>query len=274
MLLAVLATVGLWIGSARLARVPMRAGILARWGRWLVRERERRPEAQYREYADADCQRQILHLVSSLDVPPRQPEWCQWSRIDRQPTERSGMAVEVNSVGTGVEISWDTMVESGPPEIEVPPEFPQHPVDPEYGVDEEGGVNRPSQPIYLPPYIDNSLPGRGSAGGEHPDHELPPVLEEGLSDEQKEALRSFLEGNLPPFTPPDYVAPTGGKQIAVQVFAQGQDGDWSNTPVQPNDGLALLRFPSGFSGQSYVEVRGLDGSLVDSGTIQVGEQQE
>jgi hypothetical protein len=42
-----------------------------------------------------------------------------------------------------------------------------------------------------------------------------------------------------------YPAPVGGKQIAVQVFAQGQDGDWSNTAVQPNDGLALLRYPKG-----------------------------
>jgi len=181
------------------------------------------------------------------------------------------MAVKVNSVGTGVEISWEPMVESGPPEIEVPPEFPQYPVDPGYGI-EEGGPPQATHPIYLPPYIDNSLPGRGSAGGEHPDNTLPPVLEEGLSDEQKEALRSFLEGNLPPFNPPDYAQPVsgkGGKQIAVQVFAQGQEGDWSNTAVQPNDGLALLRYPKGFKGSSYVEVRGLDGSLVDAGTIEV-----
>ena len=63
--------------------------------------------------------------------------------------------------------------------------------------------------------------------------------------------------------------PTGGKQIAVQIFAQGQEGDWSNTPVMPNDGLAVLTFPKDFTGDSYVEVRALDGSLVDSGTITV-----
>jgi hypothetical protein len=37
----------------------------------------------------------------------------------------------------------------------------------------------------------------------------------------------------------------------------------------PNDGLAVLTFPQGFSGASYVEVRDLFGNLVDCGTITV-----
>jgi len=193
------------------------------------------------------------------------------------------MAVEVKGVRDGVEISWDPMVESGPPE-EKPPDqpdgFPTHPIflppyvdntlpgdQPKPDHELPGDQPEVSHPIYLPPYIDNSLPVPISP--EHP-IVLPPDVEDGLTDEQKEKLKAFLTGNLPPFDPPDYVAPTGGKQIAVQVFAQGQEGDWSNTAVQPNDGLALLSYPKGFKGESYVEVRGLDGSLVDSGTIEVG----
>jgi len=88
--------------------------------------------------------------------------------------------------------------------------------------------------------------------------------------EKLEKIKEFLLGNLPPYEgAPEYPAPTGGKQIAVQVFAQGQEGDWSNTAVMPNDGLAVLSYPKDFKGESYVEVRGLDGSLVDSGTITV-----
>jgi hypothetical protein len=188
------------------------------------------------------------------------------------------MAVQVNSTGQGVEISWDPMGQ-GEAEGPKPPEFPDYPVDPGYGVDEGTGPVRPdntlpgdqpkpSHPIYLPPYIDNSLPG------DQPviDNSLPEIEEIGLSDEQIEKLKLFLEGNLPDTPGPDRPTPVsgkGGKQIAVQVFAQGQEGDWSNTAVQPNDGLALLRFPTGFKGSSYVEVRALDGAVIDSGTIEV-----
>jgi hypothetical protein len=191
------------------------------------------------------------------------------------------MAVEVNSVGTGVEISWDEMGSGdvGGGGGTAPPEFPPYPDNslpgeqPEIDNELPGEQPRPSHPIYLPPYIDNSLPG------DQPviDNSLPEIEEIGLSDEQIEKLKEFLEGNLPSTGEPPHPTPVsgkGGKQIAVQVFAQGQDGDWSNTAVQPNDGLALLRFPSGFSGESYVEVRALDGSLIDSGTIQVGAGQE
>jgi len=225
------------------------------------------------------------------------------------------MTVAVNDIRKAVEVSWNTKVESGPPEEkppDQPPGFPTHPIFlppyvdnapptdqpyPDQGLpgdqprpDHElpgdqpevshpiapgGSPGRPTHPIYLPPYIDNSLPGGGlgiwgpTDPRPTPPIEIPPDLEEGLSDEQKEKLQAFLTGNLPPFDPPDYVAPTGGKEIAVQIFAQGQDGDWSNTDVIPNDGLAVLTYPEGWTGESYVEVRALDGSLVDSGTITV-----
>jgi len=131
------------------------------------------------------------------------------------------------------------------PDHELPGDQPR----PDQGLPgEQPGVSHPiapgggpEHPIYLPPYVDNSLPGAARA-----------------------ALRAFLVGNLPPA-----VQPTGGKQIAVQVFAEGQDGDWSNTPVMPNDGLAVLTYPKDFKGTSYIEVRALDGTLVDSGEITV-----
>jgi len=170
------------------------------------------------------------------------------------------MAVEVNSTRKAVEISWDSM--GGGDEGTAPPEFPEYPVDPDYGIDEgahpdntlPGEQPRPEHPIYLPPYIDNSLPE---------------IEEIGLSDEQIEKLKSFLEGNLPPHEGKPQPTPMGGKQIAVQVFAQGQEGDWSNTAVMPNDGEAALHYPKDFTGESYVEVRALDGSVIDSGTVTV-----
>lgn len=55
----------------------------------------------------------------------------------------------------------------------------------------------------------------------------------------------------------------------VQVFAHGADGDVSNTAKMPNDGLAVLTYPSSFVGESYIEVKGSDGRIVDSGTIAV-----
>jgi hypothetical protein len=124
-------------------------------------------------------------------------------------------------------------------------------------------------PIYLPPYVDNSLPGDQP----RPSHpivlpEPPPELE--IPPEKWEEIKEFLLGNLPPYEgAPPYPAPTHDTALAVQVFAQGQDGDWSNTAVMPNDGLAVLTFPQNFVGESYVEVRDLSGNLVDSGTISV-----
>ena len=200
------------------------------------------------------------------------------------------MTVTVNTKRAGVEISWDP---SGgavePPVEEKPPGVPTHPIflppyvdntlpgeqpHPDQGlpgeqpeIDNElpGPQPRPEHPIWLPPYIDNSLPG------DQPviDNSLPEIEEIGLSDEQIEKLKSFLEGNLPETGGPEYPSPVSVEASAVQVFGQGQDGDWSNTAVQPNDGLALLSYPKGFSGESYIEVRALDGTLVDSGTIQV-----
>jgi len=81
---------------------------------------------------------------------------------------------------------------------------PGAPVDPDYGIPEDGPYPdqglpgdqprpdqglpgdqpRPSHPIVLPPggnggwlpvYIDDKLPGAGSAGGEQPDNKMPPI---------------------------------------------------------------------------------------------------
>lgn len=201
------------------------------------------------------------------------------------------MAVTVKTTRKAVEIAWEPLGEGSivePPVEEKPPGFPTHPIFLPPYVDNTlpgeqprpdhtlpGDLPHPDQglpgeqpsvehPIYLPPYVDNSLPGDQP----RPSHPivLPPDLEDGLTDEQKEQIKEFLLGNLPPF---DHVEPVGGKQIAVQIFAQGQEGDWSNTAVMPNDGLAVLSYPKDFTGESYVEVRALDGALVDSGTITV-----
>ena len=213
------------------------------------------------------------------------------------------MSVTVNSTRKAVEIAWETGTSPvEPPPEEKPPGFPTHPIYlppyvdnspptdqpyPDQGLPGDqphpdhtlpgdlphpdqglpGDQPKPEHPIYLPPYIDNSLPGPQP----HPEHPivLPPDIEEGLTDEQKEKLQEFLTGNLPPFEAPPYPAPVHDTTLAVQVFAQGQDGDWANTAVMPNDGLAVLTFPKDFTGESYVEVRDLSGNLVDSGTIVV-----
>lgn len=202
------------------------------------------------------------------------------------------MAVQVNSVGAGVEISWDPSGAT-PPTEERPPGFPTHPIflpgTPEHPIvlpPTEPGV--PTHPIYLPPYVDIGFPGDQP----YPDNTLPDVeggVDPGYGvDEDEGVLRPEHPIVIPPpsYNPPEgafpgdpgYSPPPGGAVVTpqhdttlgVQVFGQGQEGDWSNTAVMPNDGLALLRYPTGFSGPSYIEVRALDGSLVDSGTIQVG----
>jgi hypothetical protein len=188
------------------------------------------------------------------------------------------MAVEVNTERKLIEISWDELAESGPPDTEAPPGFPAHPIAPG-GEAPDQGLPSPGEPTHpiapggeTPEHPiapggeapDQGLPGE-QPGVEHPIF-LPPYVDNTLPGAVKEKLREFLTGNLPPYEHPE---PMGGKVHAVQVFAQGQDGDWSNTAVQPNDGLAALSYPKDFKGESYVEVRGLDGSLVDSGTITI-----
>jgi hypothetical protein len=56
----------------------------------------------------------------------------------------------------------------------------------------------------------------------------------------------------------------------VTVYAQGDDGEWHNTSEMSNDGKALVSYPAGFRGESLVEVRSADGTVIDSGTIKVG----
>ena len=202
------------------------------------------------------------------------------------------MAVTVNNERKAVEIAWDDLGESEPnpePPEEQPPGFPTHPIYLPPYVDNSPPTDQPHPDQGLPgdqPKPDQGLPGdqpkpdQGLPGDQpHPDQGLPddqpvvehpiflpPYIDNSLPGEVAEDIRDFLFGNLPEYVHPE---PTGGKQIAVQIFAQGQEGDWSNTPVMPNDGLAVLTFPKDFAGDSYVEVRALDGSLVDSGTITV-----
>jgi hypothetical protein len=195
------------------------------------------------------------------------------------------MAVSVKSTRKAVEISWDAL--GGETEPDPPDGFPEHPIvlPPEVDNTLPGDQPRPDQGLPgdqpkpdqgLPgdqPKPDQGLPpvqGRPDQGlpGEQPGVEqpifLPPYIDNSLPGAAREALKGFLVGNLPPAT-----SPHGGKQIAVQVFAEGQEGDWSNTPVMPNDGLAVLTYPKDFTGESYIEVRSLDGAVIDSGTITV-----
>jgi hypothetical protein len=58
----------------------------------------------------------------------------------------------------------------------------------------------------------------------------------------------------------------------VTVFATGEDGDVHNKRPQPNNGRAGLFYPGGFVGSSEVEVRDSDGNVVDSGTLNIGEE--
>jgi len=190
------------------------------------------------------------------------------------------MAVTVNNERKAVEIAWDDLGEAQPepPPEEKPPGFPTHPIFLPPYVDNSPPTDQPRPDHELPgdqPHPDQGLPGDqprpdhglpgDQPGIEHPIY-LPPYVDNSLPGEDAQKLRDFLFGNLPEYVHPE---PTGGKQIAVQIFAQGQEGDWSNTAVMPNDGLGVLTFPKDFSGESYVEVRALDGSLVDSGTISV-----
>jgi hypothetical protein len=55
----------------------------------------------------------------------------------------------------------------------------------------------------------------------------------------------------------------------VVLFATGTAGDVHNTLELPNDGLAPVSYPYDFSGESFIEVKDLEGNLLDSGTIAV-----
>jgi hypothetical protein len=182
------------------------------------------------------------------------------------------MAVEVNTERMGVQISWDPTGGEATEPPDKPDGIPTHPIYLPPYVDHELPGDQPevSHPIFLPPYVDNSLPDP-QPGPEHP-IVLPPEIEEGLTDEQIEKIKGFLEGNLPETGGPELPTPVHAEVEAVQVFAQNMadEEDWSNLPIQKNTGLALISYPEGYTGEGWIEVRALDGSLVDCGSITVG----
>lgn len=57
----------------------------------------------------------------------------------------------------------------------------------------------------------------------------------------------------------------------VKIVATGSKGDVHNTADMPNDGKAFVAYPADFSGESTVQVLGVDDDqVVDEGTITVG----
>jgi hypothetical protein len=64
------------------------------------------------------------------------------------------------------------------------------------------------------------------------------------------------------------VAP-GDEDKEVTVFATGEKGDVHNKRSQPNNGVAGVFYPEGFSGSSKIEIKDADGNVLDSGDISV-----
>ena len=48
-----------------------------------------------------------------------------------------------------------------------------------------------------------------------------------------------------------------------------RNGDASNTDARANDGNALVSVPYAFSGSTHLEVRDLDGNVIDSGDLEI-----
>lgn len=55
----------------------------------------------------------------------------------------------------------------------------------------------------------------------------------------------------------------------VTVYATGEGGDVHNKVPQPNSGEAGLFYPADFSGESKIEIRDVDGNVLDEGVISV-----
>ena len=61
----------------------------------------------------------------------------------------------------------------------------------------------------------------------------------------------------------------GSDAKQVVLYATGEAGDVHNTLALPNDGLAPVSYPSEFSGTSFIEIKDLEGNVLDSGEIAV-----
>lgn len=48
-----------------------------------------------------------------------------------------------------------------------------------------------------------------------------------------------------------------------------RNGDVSNTDARANDGNALVSVPYTFAGTTHLEVRDLDGNIIDSGDLEI-----
>lgn len=62
----------------------------------------------------------------------------------------------------------------------------------------------------------------------------------------------------------------GGEDDTVVVYAQGEAGDVHNKLPQKNTGMAGVFYPEDFSGTSFIEIRDVEGNVLDSGEISVG----
>jgi len=61
----------------------------------------------------------------------------------------------------------------------------------------------------------------------------------------------------------------GADSSEITVYATGEDGDVHNKAPQANSGEAGLFYPADFAGDSVIEIRAADGTVIDSGTVSV-----
>ena len=152
-----------------------------------------------------------------------------------------------------------------------PDHAPRRAAAPDQGL--PGDQPQPSHPIYLPPYIDNSLPA--TSPPDRPaqpviDNSLPEIEEIGLSDEQIEKLKGFLEGNLPETGGPD---PDPRERRAVRSRCRCSPRAWTATGrTRPSCRTTASRCsptPRASRARATSRFARSTGEVVDSGTITV-----